>query len=100
MRRRSVREVLDDIGRRIAEIRRAKGLIQSAVADRLGMPMRDYQKIEGGVRNVTIRTVVSVASALDVEVHELFLPPAAREPRRAGRPRELAAADRAPRKRA
>jgi transcriptional regulator with XRE-family HTH domain len=100
VRRRSVREALDDLGRRIAEIRRAKGMTQHEVAEQVGMPMRDYQKIEGGIRNITMRTVVTLASALDVDVHDLFLPPATREPRRAGRPRDREVADSKPRKRA
>ena len=85
--------VLDDLGRRVAELRRQAGFTQQQVADSLGMLVGDYQDIERGARNCTVRTLVHVARSLGVPTRALFDPPAAREPRQPGRPptaRELA----------
>jgi transcriptional regulator with XRE-family HTH domain len=90
-RRRSVQSALDDFGRRVAEIRRAKGWTQERIAERLGMPLRNYQKIEAGLRNITMRTIVAVANAVDVPLHDLFIAPESRSPRHAGRPKAVRA---------
>lgn len=78
-------EVIRDVGRRIAEIRTGLGLTQEQMAERLGMTLKGYQFIERGVQNLTIKTMVKVAGALDVRTAELFAAPASREVRR-GRP--------------
>lgn len=78
--------IIDDVGRRIAELRKERNLTQHAMCERLGMQVADYQAIERGVRNVTLRTLVHVARALEVPTQALFQPPASREPRRRGRP--------------
>ena len=78
-------EVIRDVGRRISEIRSGLGLTQEQVAERLGMTLKGYQFIERGVQNLTIKTMVKVASALDVRTAELFAAPTSREVRR-GRP--------------
>ena len=80
-------QVIRDVGRRISEIRSGLGLTQEQVAERLGMTLKGYQFIERGVQNLTIKTMVRVASALEVRTAELFAAPASREVRR-GRPRK------------
>jgi transcriptional regulator with XRE-family HTH domain len=78
-------QVIRDVGRRISEIRGGLGLTQEQVAERLGVTLKGYQFIERGVQNLTIKTMVRVASALGVRTAELFAAPASREVRR-GRP--------------
>jgi transcriptional regulator with XRE-family HTH domain len=78
---------LDNLGRRLSELRRAKGWTQAQLAERLGVTLRDYQAVEGGRRNVTMRTVVSLAAAFGVDVRALFEEPASRAERRRGRPK-------------
>lgn len=79
-------EVVRDVGRRIAEIRRGRGLTQEKAAERLDISLKAYQFIENG-QNLTIKTLVKVASTLGVRTAELFAAPASREVRR-GRPRK------------
>lgn len=77
--------MVKDVGRRIAEERRELGLTQEDLAERLGMPLKNLQRIERGLQNLTIKTLVRFASVLGVKTAELFEPPASREVRR-GRP--------------
>lgn len=79
--------MLRDLGRRLAELRAERGWTQAFVAERLGMPMRDYQAIEGGKRAITIRTAVMIAQVLETPVRSLFDRPMSREPPKPGRPR-------------
>ena len=90
----SLEVVLDRLGRRIAELRRARGLTQQQVADRVGMLLRDYQSIEAGRRNCTIGTLLQVAQdGLGEPVRVLLDAPVGMEPRQRGRPRGEQAAE-------
>jgi transcriptional regulator with XRE-family HTH domain len=80
-------EVVRDVGRKIAELRRGLGLTQEDLAERLGMPIKNLQRIERGLQNLTIRTLVRMAAAVGVKTAELFVAPASREVKR-GRPRK------------
>jgi transcriptional regulator with XRE-family HTH domain len=77
-------DVIADVGRRVAEIRRAMGLTQQEAAERLRMPLKNFQRIESGM-NLTIRTLVRLARGLCVPTRDLFDPPTDRRKRR-GRP--------------
>ena len=79
--------VIEDVGRRVAELRRALGLTQAQLSERLGMPVQDLQNIELGKRNLTLRSLCHVARGLGVPSRSLLDAPAVREPRRVGRPR-------------
>lgn len=80
-------ELVRDVGRRIAEIRRGRGLTQEQAAELLGLSLKGYQFIERGIQNLTIKTLARIAAALDVRTAELFAAPASREVRR-GRPKK------------
>lgn len=79
-------------GRRVAELRRAKGWTQEKMAERLGTSVQWLSRIEGGGENVTIDTLVLFANTLSVTVVELLTPAAsdARVPvaTKRGRPRK------------
>jgi transcriptional regulator with XRE-family HTH domain len=77
--------VMRDVGRRIAEVRRSRHWTQEEAAERLGMPLKNLQRIERGLQNLTIRTLVRVASTFGVRTADLFTPPVSREVRK-GRP--------------
>jgi len=79
--------VIDDVGRRIAELRRERGWTQQEAAEHLAMPLKNFQRIEAGM-NLTIRTLVRVARGFDVPTRTLLDPPTKRERRRRGRPRD------------
>lgn len=85
----SPEEVGRRIGRKIAQLRRAAGLTQEELAERLGVGLERVSRIERH-GNVTVRTIVTVANTLGVEAAELWKEPDP-EPegprRRRGRPR-------------
>lgn len=78
-------DVLRDLGRRIAELRAARGLTQEQLAERLDVTFQYLQRIEAGRENLTVRSLVRLATALEVLVADLFAPPESREVR-VGRP--------------
>jgi transcriptional regulator with XRE-family HTH domain len=71
------------VAKRIAEIRRAKGITQDEMAEQLRCATKNYQRIEYG-QNVTIKTLTRIANLLGVTVTDLVPPPPARK--RKGKP--------------
>jgi transcriptional regulator with XRE-family HTH domain len=78
---------LRSLGLRIQELRQARDETQEELAGRLGMLPPNYARIEQGRANVTVDTLVRVASGLKVELAELFVAPIGK-PSRPGRPRK------------
>jgi transcriptional regulator with XRE-family HTH domain len=79
--------VIDHVAKRIVELRVQAGMTQAQVAERVGSTVSNYQRIEHGLQNVTVRMMVRVAGAIGVRTAELFEP--LRAPKRArtvGRP--------------
>ena len=68
------------MGQRAAELRRARGLTQEALAEKLGMLAPNYARIEQGRQNVTLDTLVRVAKALAVPLADLFRSPKMAKP--------------------
>lgn len=58
---------------RIAELRRARGLTQVALAEMAGVEQPTISRIENGDDGVSLRVLKACASALGVTVAELFL---------------------------
>ncbi len=58
-------KVIADVGKRVAEVRRDLGLTQQEAAEMLKMPVKNLQRIEGGM-NLTIKTLVRIAKGLGV----------------------------------
>jgi transcriptional regulator with XRE-family HTH domain len=79
-------KLLTNVGRRIAELRAARGLTQEALAEALGITARWVQSAEAGRENFTLTTLVRFANSLEVPVADLFLPSKGRKPG-PGRPR-------------
>lgn len=65
-------EFLKQIGARIKQVRKDKGLSQSEVANRCGKERQSYQRVETGNINPTIWYLQHIATALDVELKELL----------------------------
>jgi transcriptional regulator with XRE-family HTH domain len=61
-----------DIGKRLRELREAKGLSQRDVEDRSGLPRSQLSIIENGHSTPSFRVLERWAEALDVELNELF----------------------------
>jgi ribosome-binding protein aMBF1 (putative translation factor) len=78
-------EIIEGVGRRIAEARKAKAWTQQKAADRLKIEVQSWQRFERG-ENTTIRTLVKIANLFGVTTRSLFDEPTSRE-HREGRPR-------------
>src|ERR1039458_6083997 len=61
-----------DIGKRLRELREAKGLSQRDVEDRAGLFRCHVSRIENGHVSPTLPVLERWAEALDVELRELF----------------------------
>ncbi len=60
------------LGRRIRELRRAKGFSQEGFAAEAGLGRAYYGGIERGERNVAALNLIQIALTLNVEVGDLF----------------------------
>jgi transcriptional regulator with XRE-family HTH domain len=87
VRRPSPKQVAENVGRRLAELRRKRGETQAQLAEGLGFSVKYMQRLERGA-NMTIDSLVTIANHLDVDVRDLFKISRARPaPRRPGRPK-------------
>ncbi|WP_411280351.1 helix-turn-helix domain-containing protein, partial [Gemmatimonas sp.] len=50
------------VARRIAEVRRLAGITQEALAEQLGIALKNVQRIESGRQNLTLQTLARVAT--------------------------------------
>lgn len=60
---------------KIAHLRFAAGLTQTALADKIGVTFRWVQKLEAGdtkAENITLKKALALADALGVDVRELI----------------------------
>lgn len=61
------------IGQRIADLRRERGITQERFAEQVGVSEKYVQRVEAGT-NLSIRSLVRFANALDVPLHTLIEP--------------------------
>ena len=59
-------------GKRVAELRRKRGLTQEQLAAKIDTHVTTIAFIEGGTKFVRLSTLRKLAQALDVEIKELF----------------------------
>jgi transcriptional regulator with XRE-family HTH domain len=78
--------LLQNLGRRIAELRVKCGLTQEQLAELVDVSTRYIQSVEAGNENLTVRTLANFASVFEVTVGDLFLAPMKPKPG-PGRPR-------------
>ncbi len=74
------------VGRRIAELRRAKHWTQEQFAAEAEVLIGYVRRVEGGYENLSLESLEKLANILDVAVIELLKPPAKTDVPR-GRPR-------------
>ncbi len=65
-------EALKTLGRRIAELRRGKGLTQEALAEAMGVSRNHIADIELGVRNTGVWSMLLIGKALALPPGALF----------------------------
>jgi transcriptional regulator with XRE-family HTH domain len=73
--RAATRQTLKKVGRRVADLRRARPLTQEQFAEELDVSVRYVQFVEAGAENLTIDTLVKLAAVLKVPLVELFAEP-------------------------
>jgi transcriptional regulator with XRE-family HTH domain len=78
--------LLKEVGRRVAELRLARGLTQEELAERLDVGVRYVQALEAGRQNVTLKSLALFAAKLRSPASAFFEAPTTRPPR-PGRPR-------------
>jgi transcriptional regulator with XRE-family HTH domain len=67
------------IARNVRVARAAKGISQEALADEAGVDRSYMSRIERGITWVGVEILVKLAAVLDVEPHELLMPPPRRK---------------------
>jgi transcriptional regulator with XRE-family HTH domain len=78
---------MDQVGHEIKKLREERGWSQAKLAVEAGMSVSGVSMIENGKRNLSTATLEKLASALEVEVRDLF-PPLGQAPLFTGRPEE------------
>jgi transcriptional regulator with XRE-family HTH domain len=66
------RKVIKNIGRRVAEERKRLGLTQASLAERAGVSLKYWQRVEAGRENLTIASLVRFANLLRVAPLDLL----------------------------
>jgi len=61
-----------NLGIHIRQLREKKNLSQQDLADDCGIPKSQIARIERAKINTTVKTLVKIANALDIEPKELF----------------------------
>lgn len=82
-------EVARNIGLRVLEMRKSRGLTQQELADRVPVDVGKISRVElGKQNNLTVATLVKLSNALGVRVVDLFsTPKVPRKKASRGRPR-------------
>ena len=65
--------VLFDVGRRIASLRESHGHTQETFSELLRVSSKYFQRVEAGRENLSIKSLVRIANAFNIEVAELFV---------------------------
>ncbi len=61
-----------DIGKRVQECRKKKGLTQEQLAERIGVTAHYMSALERGVYNIKLELLVSILNELDCSADEVF----------------------------
>lgn len=91
-------QIIQGIGRRIAELRTSKGWSQAQLAEALSVALQGVQRMEQGRQNFTVKTIVKIANKLGCSPRDLWEAPTTTSTR--GRPRPATKAAEAPPKKA
>jgi transcriptional regulator with XRE-family HTH domain len=60
------------VGRQVRRLRKVSGLSQESLSDRCGIFRTYLSRVEGGTANPTINVLVNLATALGVNITDLF----------------------------
>jgi len=73
--------MLVELGKRIRQLRKSQELSQGKLAQRAGLHYTYIGTIEGGRRNLSLRSMEKIAKGLKVSITELFPPSQALSPK-------------------
>lgn len=59
---------------KLEQLRKEKGMGQSALAEKLGIASSTYHQYEKGARMIPVSTAIEIANLLSVKVEDIFLP--------------------------
>lgn len=65
-------ELVKSVGKRIKELRVKHGMTQADLAYKSNMEESAFQRIETGRTNPSIKTLLKISNALNVEIKQLF----------------------------
>jgi transcriptional regulator with XRE-family HTH domain len=66
-------EILDNIGKRIRQIRKSRGLSQNALAEKCGFTFSYIGGVERAEKNISLLNLEKIAEGLEVGVHQFFM---------------------------
>jgi transcriptional regulator with XRE-family HTH domain len=67
-----IEPIYTELGRRVAALRRERGLTQESLSDRAGVSANYLARTEGGYHRPNLARLEGIAEALDVNVASLF----------------------------
>jgi transcriptional regulator with XRE-family HTH domain len=68
------RDFKEKFGRHLSKLRKQRGLSQERLGDLCGLDRTYIGGVERGERNVSLVSIIRIASGLNVEAAELFAP--------------------------
>jgi transcriptional regulator with XRE-family HTH domain len=68
----SEQKLMKAFGKRVAEVRKSRGVTQQHLAEQIGMSVVAIAYIETGKRWARLGTLSKIAKSLKVDIHELF----------------------------
>jgi len=66
-------EILVQVGKRIRELRKARGLSQHALAEKCGFTFSYIGGVERAEKNISLINLSKITDALEVGVHQFFI---------------------------
>lgn len=67
-------DILKQFGERVRDLRKAQGLSQEELAEKADLHYTYIGGVERGERNLSLKSIERIASALKIEIRELFIP--------------------------
>ena len=61
-----------EIGQKIRELRKTKGMSQMELAERIGLSFQQIQKYEKGINRISVPRLYQIAKALNVDICSFF----------------------------
>ncbi|OGC84871.1 hypothetical protein A3F55_00095 [Candidatus Adlerbacteria bacterium RIFCSPHIGHO2_12_FULL_53_18] len=68
-----MKDPLSNLGQNIRTFRMKKGLSQEALAQVLKVDKAYVSRVEGGKKNLTMKSLAKIAGALSIDIKKLFL---------------------------